>query len=63
MTAKEILALRDDYLTVAEFALLIDRHPMTIYRLVEQGQLPGVIRIGRAIRIQRSVALQPNTPQ
>ena len=48
-----------DYMTVKEYAASRGLHPMTVYRLVEDGRL-SVERYGRAIRIRSdAVPTQP----
>jgi len=44
-------------LTVQEFAGLVREHPQTTYRRIRLGLQPGVIRLGRAVRIDWRVAL------
>lgn len=39
------------YISVGEAARVLEVHPQTIYRMVWDGKLNGVIRLGRAIRI------------
>ncbi|MEZ5290163.1 MAG: helix-turn-helix domain-containing protein [Vicinamibacterales bacterium] len=48
----------EQLLTVAEFAALVRMDAKTVYRLVARGELAGVIRVGRAIRIDASVSLK-----
>ena len=40
-------------LTVKEVAVLLRTSPASIYAMVERGQLPGVIRIGRRLLFRR----------
>lgn len=42
---------KPEYYTVKEAAARLRVSKMTIYRMVEWGELPGAIRIGRTIRI------------
>lgn len=48
-------AKAQELLTVEQFALLTQYHPVSIYRLISKGSL-AVVRIGRSIRIPRSAA-------
>lgn len=43
-----------EVLTVLELAKLLRCGRNTIYRMVELGQVPGTIRLGRALRFSRS---------
>lgn len=49
--AGAILARRDELLTVKEYAALMRLHIRSVYRRIDQGRQPGVIRVGRDIRI------------
>jgi excisionase family DNA binding protein len=40
-------------LTLAEAARFLHVHPITLYRMVKIGSLPGAFRIGRVWRINR----------
>lgn len=51
---------RQQLLTVQEFAVLVRIHPLSIYRLIREDKQPGVVRVGRHIRINASIALGPN---
>ena len=42
------------HLSVTEAARTLGVHPQTVYSLIWGGRLPGVIRVGRAIRIPES---------
>jgi excisionase family DNA binding protein len=42
---------KPEYYTVKEAAARLRVSKMTIYRMVDWGELPGAIRIGRTIRI------------
>jgi excisionase family DNA binding protein len=44
-------------LTVDELATLLRVNRKTIYQLIAEGKLPGVRRLGRAIRADRDVVL------
>jgi excisionase family DNA binding protein len=46
---------RDEVLTVKETAKVLRMSENSVYETVKRGQLPGVIRLGRTIRISRSV--------
>jgi excisionase family DNA binding protein len=46
----------DPLYTVEEFAAVVRLHPKTIYALIAKGKLPGVVRIGRSVRILRAQA-------
>lgn len=42
-----------EYLTVDEAAVILRVNRKTLYDGIKLGQVPGVVRIGRAIRIKR----------
>ena len=44
-------------LLVPEVATLLRTSPKAIYALIERGSLPGVVRIGRRILVQRRALL------
>lgn len=44
-------------LTVDEVAGLLRLHAQTVYQMIARGSLPGVVRIGRVIRIHREKLL------
>ena len=48
---------RKSFLTVADTALLLGVNRKTVYAAIQAGTLPGVIRIGRSIRINRRILL------
>ncbi len=48
---------REHLLTVQEFADLVRVHPLSVYRMIREGRLPGVVRVGKHIRINRRIAL------
>lgn len=52
-TAREdaIRARAAELLTPQEFSRLTREHPKSVYRRIAEGRQPGVIRIGREIRI------------
>ncbi len=52
-----ISAALPDVLTVEEAAALLRVNRKTLYEAVRLGSIPGVIRIGRSIRISRSILL------
>jgi excisionase family DNA binding protein len=45
-------------LTVPQVARLLGTTPKAIYHRAERGQLPGVVRVGRRIRVRRDRLLQ-----
>lgn len=45
---------RSPYYSVSEVAELLRVHRQLIYRMVQRGELPGTLRVGRHIRIPRS---------
>ena len=45
-------------LTVAELAHLLRLNPKTIYEAVSRREIPGVLKVGRVIRISRDAVLQ-----
>jgi hypothetical protein len=52
--AEELLERADEYisLTVKEYARRERIHPITVYRQIQNGDIKGVVRHGRAIRIR-----------
>lgn len=60
MTIRERIeeAKAAEMLTVNQLALLLQYDPQTIYRKAKKGEIPGLVRYGRAIRFVRIVALQ-----
>lgn len=42
-----------EVLTVDEAAAILRVHPKTLYEAIRLGSVPGVLRLGRAIRISR----------
>ena len=46
-----------ELLTVPETATLIRTTPKAVYALVERGQLPGVVRLGRRVLVRREMLL------
>jgi len=59
MTIREELeaAKSAELLTVRQLAILAQYNEQTIYRKLKKGQIPGIVRWGRAIRFNRTVAL------
>ena len=43
------------YMTVGEVAAFLRLSRPAVYKMVERGQLPGVVRIGTGVRIEREV--------
>jgi excisionase family DNA binding protein len=41
------------YMAVAEVAALLRTSAGAIYKMVERGQLPGVIRVGKRLLVER----------
>ena len=41
-------------LTTDDIAEIVHQHPMTIYRKARAGEIPGVVKLGRAIRFKES---------
>lgn len=50
------------YLSVEEAAVILRVNKHTLYREVAAGNVPGVVKIGRVVRIRRS-ALLPDAEQ
>jgi excisionase family DNA binding protein len=48
---------REVLLTVQEFASLVRVHPLSIYRLIRERKQRGVVRVGKHIRINKTIAL------
>jgi excisionase family DNA binding protein len=48
---------RPEFLTVAEAAALLRLNLKTMYAAIQDRQIPGVVRVGRAIRIRRDALL------
>lgn len=49
---------REHLLTVEEYASLVRMHPGSIYRLIREAKQPGVVRVGRHIRINATIAAE-----
>src|SRR4051794_5409973 len=53
-------------LTVAEVGAVLRLTPTAVYSMIERGHLPGVVRIGRRVRVREDVLLdflcQKSTP-
>ena len=47
-----------DLLTVAEVATALRTTPKAVYAMVERGQLPGVVRLGRRLRVDGAALLR-----
>lgn len=54
-------ARREELLTVKEYAYLMRLHIKSVYRRIDGGRQPGVVRIGREIRIDISSASAETT--
>ncbi|MCP3099010.1 helix-turn-helix domain-containing protein [Myxococcus sp. K15C18031901] len=50
-----------EFLTVDEAAAILRVNRKTLYESIRLGQMPGVVRIGKALRIRRA-ALVESTP-
>jgi excisionase family DNA binding protein len=46
-----------DVMTVEELAAHLRVRPKTIYAAIRRKQIPGIVRVGRVIRISRSAVL------
>jgi hypothetical protein len=59
MTIRDLIqnAKREEFITVTELALLTRRNPQVLYRICRRGEMPGMNRIGRTIRIHRATAI------
>ncbi|WP_188188007.1 helix-turn-helix transcriptional regulator [Nonomuraea sp. SYSU D8015] len=44
----------DPFWTIAEIATKLRVSKMTVYRLADEGEFPGTIRVGRSLRIPDS---------
>jgi len=42
-------------ITTGELSRLVGCHPATIHHWVKQGQIPGLVRLGKALRFRQSV--------
>jgi hypothetical protein len=56
VTKKELDRLREQCLTVKEYAYVTREHPLSVYRRVREGRQPGVHRVGN-----RQIRLEPPT--
>lgn len=54
--ASAMMARRDELLTVKEYAHLMRINLKSVYRRIYMNNQPGVVRFGREIRIDLSVA-------
>lgn len=50
-------ARSEEWLTVKQYALLVQYDPQTVWRKIRRNEIPGVVHHGRSIRIRRTVAL------
>ncbi|MGV3515617.1 helix-turn-helix domain-containing protein [Luteitalea sp.] len=48
----------EEYLTVQELAAIVRYAPQTMWRKIRRGEIPGVERHGRSIRIHKARALR-----
>ncbi len=55
---REAGASAPEFLTVEEAAALLRVNRKTLYESIRLGQVPGVIHLGRSIRIRRVVLLR-----
>lgn len=53
----EVRANPPAFLNVAQVAAILDRHVQAIYQQISKGNLPGVVRVGRSIRISTAAFL------
>lgn len=53
-------AARDTMLTPKEFAFVMKMDVLSVYRKIRQGKLSGVVRCGREIRIDITLAILPD---
>ncbi|MFP2932183.1 helix-turn-helix domain-containing protein [Pyxidicoccus sp. 3LG] len=56
--AREAGASAPEFLTVEEAAALLRVNRKTLYESIRLGQVPGVLHLGRSIRIRRVVLLR-----
>lgn len=47
-----------EFLTVDEAAILLRVNRKTLYESIRLGQVPGVMRVGKALRIRRAALLE-----
>ncbi|WP_141323173.1 helix-turn-helix domain-containing protein [Myxococcus sp. AB025B] len=47
-----------DFLTVEEAAALLRVNRKTLYEAIRLGQVPGIVRLGRVLRIRRSILVE-----
>ena len=47
----------DVFLTVAEVAVMLRTSPKAIYCMIDRGGVPGVVRVGRRVLVNRAVLL------
>lgn len=53
-----LVAVRESMLTPKEFAFVMKIDVLSVYRRIRQRKIAGVVRFGREIRIDISLALQ-----
>ena len=51
-------SIAPEFLTVEEAAALLRVNRKTLYESIRLGQVPGVLHLGRSIRIRRAVLLR-----
>ena len=56
--ASESLPRLPDFLTVEEAAALLRVNRKTLYESIRLGQVPGIVRLGRVLRIRRSALVE-----
>ncbi len=59
MTIRERIdrAKQQESLKVEDLALLLNYHPVSIYRLAGRGKIPGMFRVGRSLRFKTRIIL------
>ena len=53
----EVVTTSPEILTVDELAVLLRVERKTVYAAIARGEIPGVRRVGRVVRISRSAVL------
>jgi excisionase family DNA binding protein len=56
-TTKDPASRTPDVMSVGELAARLGVEPKTVYAAIRRKQIPGVLRVGRLIRISRSAVL------
>ena len=51
-----------EYLTVPQLAALLQYDTETVYRMIRDGKVDGVVKTGRSIRIHKATALKLRGP-